>query len=196
MQVVFGGLGLTVAIVALVITYFAWIHPQSSNDSGGVTPGPPTATIPAGITATPDGTATTAGGVPAAQPTATGQQVALTGLTPAVGGSNIHKQGGDLTMPCASGSASDRQRTVEYELAGRYVNLSATLVVAKAPDSDAALQVKILTDEQQAKSVVLTSGKPEPVNVALDGKQSLEIQLTCQSPDSAITISAPTLTHA
>ena len=50
MQVVFGGLGLSVAIVGAIIAYFAWVQPHSPNDDNAAPPAP-------------DGTTTTTAGL-------------------------------------------------------------------------------------------------------------------------------------
>jgi hypothetical protein len=129
-------------------------------------------------------------------PTADGRRVALLGMKASVGGGNVRRSGSDLSMPCASGQASDRQRVVQYELAGRYTALTGKLTVSKASDADTKLQMKIFTDERQAADFVLTKGNPAVLDVPLSGAQTLEIQLTCESPDSEMTMSAPTLMHA
>jgi hypothetical protein len=178
MQVVFGGVGVTVAIVALVIGYFAWVQPHSPDGNTG-----PTVTSAARPTST-------------SGPSHAGRTVALTELTPSVGGSNLHRSGNDLVMPCASGGSTDRQRVAEYELADRYLAITATLTVSKAPDADSQLQVRVFADEQQAANVTLTKGTPTSIDVPLSGKEKLKIQLTCQSRDSGITIGTPTMTHA
>ena len=59
MQVVFGGLGLSVAIVGAVIAYFAWVQPHSSSD------GEPSGAKPAGPAAALSGSATADGAVKA-----------------------------------------------------------------------------------------------------------------------------------
>jgi hypothetical protein len=188
MQVVFGGLSVTIAIVALVIGYFAWINPQSTNDDARETH----SALPTTATATD---ATTVSTSPTTQHTADGVKVALASLTPSVGGVNIRANGSDLAMPCASGAANDRQRTVEYDLAGRYANFAATLTVSNALDPDTKLQMKIFTDERQAADVVLAKKKSARTNVPLHGKRSLKIQLICEAPDSEMTIGVPLLTH-
>ena len=189
MQVVFGGLSVAIAIVALVIAYFAWVEPHSPDDDTGRTQRAPAATT----TSTTGTTATSTISTP--QPTVDRRRVALTDLIPSVGGTNVRRAGSDLMMPCASGETSDRHRTVEYDLADRYVAMVAKLTVTKAADPDAQLQLKVFTDELTAANVILTKGKSADVEVALDGKKSLKIQLTCQSPNSEMTIGAPSLTH-
>ena len=188
MQVVFGGLSVAIAIVALVIAYFAWVKPHSPDDDAGRTE-----RAPAAATTTTGTTATSTVATP--QPTVDRRTVALMDLIPSVGGTNVRRAGSDLMMPCASGETSDRHRTVEYDLADRYVAMVAKLTVAKATDPDAQLQLKVFTDELTAANVILTKGKSADVEVALDGKKSLKIQLTCQSPNSEMTIGAPSLTH-
>jgi hypothetical protein len=186
MQVVFGGLSVTIAIVALVIGYFAWLEPHSPDDNTGQATNATAATSSTG-----------AGKVPApVEPTVDGRRVPLADLTPSVGGSNLRRSGSDLTMPCASGEAADRHRAVEYDLAGRYLAMAGELTVSKAPDPDSSLQMKIFIDGRQAEDVILTEGKPATVDVRLAGVQNLRMQLTCQSRDSAMTIGAPSLTHA
>jgi hypothetical protein len=174
MQVVFGGLSVTVAIVALVIGYFAWVQPHSPDGNSG-----------------PDRSAKST-----SRPARGQRTVALTALTPSAGGSDLRRSDSGLVMPCATGESTDRQRTAEYDLAGRYVELTANLSVSRAPDADSQLQMKIFTDDQEAADVILTKESPAAIDVPLSGKQRLKIQLTCQSRDSELTIGAPAMTHA
>ena len=103
-------------------------------------------------------------------------------------------------MPCC-----DSKNTVSTEFfarlfndeapgrAGHYLAMTARLSVSKAPDADSELQIQIFTDDHQASNTVLTKGKTTDITVALTGVQDLQIQLTCQSPDSEMTLGAPDL---
>jgi hypothetical protein len=225
MQVVFGGLGLSVAIVGLVIAYFAWVQPHSSDD--GRTGGDKPAAAALGSTAAPALPATTAAvpattaavpattaAVPAttaAVPATTAAVPATTGATPAAGskavplgrleattgGGNVHPAGSDLTMPCATGQTTDRLRTIEYDLSGHYTALTAGLTVTKAHDADTALQVAVFVDDHQIDASNLTKGGAAGrLDVPLTGGSHLRIQLICQLPDGEVRFDAPTLTHA
>jgi hypothetical protein len=204
MQVVFGGLGLSVAIVGLVIAYFAWVQPHSSDD--GRTGGDKPAAAALGSTAAPALPATTA-----AVPATTAAVPATTGATPAAGskavplgrleattgGGNVHPAGSDLTMPCATGQTTDRLRTIEYDLSGHYTALTAGLTVTKAHDADTALQVAVFVDDHQIDASNLTKGGAAGrLDVPLTGGSHLRIQLICQLPDGEVRFDAPTLTHA
>ncbi|GAA0582315.1 hypothetical protein GCM10010172_79270 [Paractinoplanes ferrugineus] len=206
MQVVFGGAGVAIALVAAVFAYFAWVQPHAPDEP---TPGPvgttgavattgsaPTATTgpattgPATTRPAVTGPATTG----ATQATG-GRQVPLGRLAPSAGGANIHPAGGDLVMPCASGQATDRQRTVEYDLAGRYTGVTARLRVSKAPDTDSLLQVKVFSDGKEVANQNVTGAASVPLSSQFSGTTTMRIQLTCQSPDSEITFENPTLSH-
>jgi hypothetical protein len=187
MQVVFGGLSVTIAIAGLVIAYFAWVKPHSPDENAGHSEkGRPTAPA-AGVTANDV--------APTPPPTPDRRTVALADQVPTVGGSNVRRSGSDLTMACASGETTDRQRAVEYDLAGRYVAMTAKLTVSKASDSDAKLQMKVFTDDLKVADVVLTKGKSADMDLPLDGKDTLRIQLICQLPNGEITLGAPNLMH-
>jgi hypothetical protein len=178
MQVVFGGLGLSVAIVGAVIAYFAWVQPHSSNDDN-----PPPG--PAGTTAA----RTT--GPPASQ------RVALATLTASTGGGNFRPDGSGLDMACASGQSIDRQRSVEYDLLGHYAALGADLTVSKARDGDTALQVAVFADDRGVGTYTLKKdGTSRRLDVSLAGVGRLRIQLTCQFPDGEVRFGDPLLTHA
>jgi hypothetical protein len=174
MQVVFGGLGLSVAIVGAVIAYFAWVQPHSSNDDNG----PPR---PAGRTTAP----------PASQ------LVALASLTASTGGGNFRPDGSGLDMACASGQSTDRQRSVEYDLLGHYAALGADLTVSKARDGDTPLQVAVFADDRGVGTYTLKKdGTSRRLDVPLAGVGRLRIQLTCQFPDGEVRFGDPFLTHA
>jgi hypothetical protein len=183
MQVVFGALGVGIAIVGLVIAYFAWIQPHSPD--GGNQAGPPVS-------------ATTTGTAPASPANRiSGKiQVALAELAPSFGGANIHRSGGDLTLPCASGESNDLLRTVEYDLLGRYSTIDGELRVSKARDADTALQIKVFADGQEAAKYILTKGKSIRLKVPIVGRQQMRVELTCQFPDGEITLGNPTLTRS
>jgi hypothetical protein len=186
MQVVFGGIGVTVAIVAAVLAYFAWVQPHSPD-----TPAP----IAQPGTATDVTTATSA--APAATVRATSaRRTSLGRMTPDAGGSNVRAAGGDLTMPCASGQSDDRQRTVEYDLRARYTTLEADLRVSRAPDEDSRLQIKIFADDREVANHTLATGKADPLKVPVDGAGRMRIQLICESPESEIKFGNPTLIHS
>jgi hypothetical protein len=185
MQVVFGGLGVSIAIVAVVIAYFAWVQPHSPDGGDGANP-PDVAKPGPGATTT---------GVPPPTAPATADVVALGELTPTVGAGNLRRSGADLVMRCATGQSSDRERIVEFDLLGRYTALAAELRVSKARDADTRLQLKILADGPQVADHQLTKVNPTPLSIPLDGKQKLRFQLTCQFPDGEITLASARLTH-
>ncbi|MEU8242274.1 NPCBM/NEW2 domain-containing protein [Actinoplanes missouriensis] len=192
MQVVFGGISTSVAIAALVIAYLAWIRPHSPDGP----PEPPAAAITTTTVTTIGATATAATAPPPVDATTTAAaagQVGLTTLDPEIGGDKIRITGGNLAMPCASGQSSDRQRSVQYDLAGRYTAFTARIAVAKAPDSDSQLQMKIFADDRQATVHTLADGKSETAHVPLDGVSRMRIELTCQSRLSELTITEPRL---
>ena len=195
MQVVFGGLGLSVAIVGAIIAYFAWVQPHSSADEPAAISG--TAAAPNGTG--PNGTGPNGAG-PAnssvAAPVAPSRQIALGSLEATTGGRNVHSAGADLTMPCASGQSTDRQRTVEYDLSGHYTALAAGLTVTKAHDADTVFQVAVFVDDRQVDAHNLTKGGDVRLDVPLTGGSHLRLQLICQLPDGEVRFDAPTLTHA
>lgn len=185
MQVVFGGLGLSVAIVGAVIAYFAWVQPHSPADDKGSS-GPATAG-PAVPTTT---TATATAALPS-------RQVPLGGLAASTGGGNVRPDGSDLVMACASGQSTDRQRTIEYDLLGNYAALSADLTVPKARDGDTPLQLAVFADDRGAGTYTLKKdGTVRRLDVQLAGTARLRIQLTCQFPDGEVRLGNPLLTHA
>jgi hypothetical protein len=180
MQVVFGGLGLSVAIVGAIIAYFAWVQPHSPNDDNA-------APEPGGTT-----TSTT-------RPTeaANAKQVALGGLTASTGGGNFRPDGAALAMACASGQSTDRQRSIEYDLLGNYTALGADLTVSKARDGDTPLQVSVFADDRGVGTyTVKKDGTSRRLDVPLAGVGRLRIQLTCQFPDGEVRFGDPLLTHA
>ncbi len=181
MQVVFGGLGLSVAIVGAVIAYFAWVQPHSSTDDQPAAIG--------ATTAVPSSSAT--------RPVVVSKQIPLGSLEATTGGGNVHPAGRDLTMPCASGQSTDRQRTVEYDLSGHYTALTAGLTVTRAHDGDTALQVIAFLDDRQTTIQTLTKGgATRRLEIPLTDGAQLRIQLTCQLPDGEVRLDDPTLTHA
>ncbi|MEU4558634.1 NPCBM/NEW2 domain-containing protein [Actinoplanes sp. NPDC023936] len=185
----FAGISTSVAIAALVIAYFAWIRPHSPD---GPAEPPAAAPAPAATTAatTPHPTdATTA----TAAATTARQGVGLTALEPEIGGDKIRVTGGELAMPCATGQSNDRQRSVQYDVAGRYTAFTANIAVAEAPDVDSQLQMKIFADDRQAAVHTLVKGKTETAHVPLDGVSKMRIELTCQSRLSELTITEPRL---
>ncbi|RAK25993.1 NPCBM/NEW2 domain-containing protein [Actinoplanes lutulentus] len=189
MQVVFGGISLSVAIAGLVIAYFAWVQPNSPADTAdpGARPvTPPAATSPVAATspATAPEPATTANEV-----------VALAGLDAEIGGSTVQRSGQDLTMACPTGLSTDRQRKIQYDLAGRYLTLTANLAVSKAPDNDSQLQLKVFADDRQAAVHTLSRGKTADLDVPVAGVQKLRIELVCQSRAGEMTFTDPGLTH-
>jgi hypothetical protein len=182
MQVVFGGLGLAVAIVGLVIAYFAWVQPHSSADD--------TRTVV-------DGPATTTGATTAASRAPAVKQVPLSGLAATTGGGNVRPDGADLTMACATGQSTDRQRTIEYDLLGNYAALSAALTAEKARGGDTPLQVAVFADDRGVGTYTLKKdGGTRKLDVPLTGVGRLRIQLTCQFPDGEVRLGNPVLTHA
>lgn len=193
MQVVFGGLGVSVALVALVIAYFAWVQPHSPDDGGRAAP--PVPATAAGPATTAAGPATTAATAAPPGTAATAATVALGDLTPTVGAGNIRRSGGDLVMPCATGQSTDRQRIVEWDVLGRYTAMEAEVRVSKARDGDTPLQIKVFTDGPQAGNEVVTKGRTTRLSIPLDGREKMRIQLTCQFPDGEITLGNPALTH-
>ncbi|MEV6301923.1 NPCBM/NEW2 domain-containing protein [Actinoplanes sp. NPDC051861] len=191
-QVILGGLGVSVAIAALVIAYFAWIRPHSPpGETAAPSPVPGATNAAAETGALPQhGSAPATSG---AAPTATPPGDALTSLTPVFGGHNVRTTGADLTIACPTGQTNDLRRTVEYDLLGKYRSLDVELQVAKARDADTPLQWKVFTDGQLAANHVLKRGTPVPVQVDLTGKQKLRLQVTCQFPDGEMTLRNPTL---
>jgi hypothetical protein len=121
MQAAFGGLGLAVAIVGLIVAYFAWIQPHSPEDDKQTVPSGPTS---AGTTS--------ASPLASAGPTSAARPVALSSLTATTGGGNVRPDGPDLTMPCATGTSTDGQRAIEYDLLGNYAAFDADLTASKA----------------------------------------------------------------
>ncbi|WP_433362395.1 hypothetical protein ACQPZX_30250 [Actinoplanes sp. CA-142083] len=194
-QVVLAGVGVVVAIVAAIFGYFAWIQPHSPASSTtaeaklSAAPAPVSTTQPAAGT----GSTTPAAATPVTPVAGT---VALASLAPAAGGANIHAGGGGLVMPCASGQSDDRQRTVEYDLLRRYAGLETDLTVSKAPDADSKVQIKIFADGREAANRTLKKGPASRLKVPLDGTEKLRIQLTCEFPDSEITLGNPALAHS
>jgi hypothetical protein len=188
MQVVFGGLGLSVAIVGAVIAYFAWVQPHSSGDGepGGDKPAAVVGmTAPAAVASRPGATAAAPKAIP------------LGSLEASTGGGNVHPAGADLTMPCATGQTTDRQRTVDYDLSGHYTALTGGLTVTKAHDTDTALQVTVFLDDHQIDVHNLTKGGTAGLlDVPLTGGNHLRLQLICQLPDGEVRLDDPTLTHA
>ena len=175
MQVIFGGIGVVVAIVAAVIAYFAWVQPHSpAPETGGV--------VAPRDSATP---ATVHGG----------DQVPLTTLQPSLGAVNVRRSGADLALGCATGENDDRQRAVEYDLLARYTALSAQLRVSKARDADTPMQVKVFLDGREAAFRTLKRSTTDMLSVPLDGAAKLRIQLTCQFADGELTLGTPRLTH-
>jgi hypothetical protein len=190
MQVVFGGLGVAIALVALVIAYFAWVQPHSPADDNKAEPAPPAPVTKAATPETAGPTADTAG------PTAAAAGVPLVRLTPTVGAGNVRQADDDLVIHCATGQTSDRQRVVEYDVLGRYTALKAELRVSRARDGDTPLQLKVFTDDAIAANQVVTKGKSAPMRIPLDGKQKMRVQLTCQFPDGEIKLDNPELDHS
>jgi hypothetical protein len=186
LQVVFAGLGVTIALVAAVIAYFAWVQPHSPDGDEVAAPPDPaaTATGPGRTTPLPTTVAPTAAGV------------ALGELPPTVGATYIRRSGADLVMPCATGQTGDRQRIVEYDVLGRYTALDAELRVSKARDRDTPLQIKIFADGPEVANQIVTKGVTTRLSVVLDGRQTMRVQLTCQSPDGEITLGNPRLIRA
>lgn len=187
MQVVFGGLGLSVAVVGAVIAYLAWVQPHSPADDNNGGSRPATAGPAVSVTTTA-ATATTA---------PPPRQVPLGGLTATTGGGNVRPDRSDLVMACASGQSDDRQRTIEYDLLGNYAALSADLTVSKARDSDTPLQLAVFADDRGAGTYTLKKdGAARRLDVQLVGAARLRIQLTCQFPDGEVRLGNPLLTHA
>lgn len=186
MQVVFGGLGVAIALVALVIAYFAWVQPHSpDSDDNKSDPMPSVAA----------GTARSVTGTPPPAASATVNGVPLGQLTPSIGAANVSLTGDDLVIHCATGQTSDRQRVVQYDLLGRYTSLAAELVVAKARDGDTPLQLKVFTDDTEAANQVVTKGKSIRLRFSLEGRQTMRIRLTCQFPDGEIRLKNPRIAH-
>jgi hypothetical protein len=187
MQVVFGGLGVSVAIVALVIAYVAWVQPHSSDGDGD-------RADPAGPVAT--GTVATGNGAPSTPAPAAAATVALRELTPTVGAGHVRTAGDDLVMRCATGGSSDRQRTVEYDLLGRYTAMEAGVRVSKARDNDTPLQIRIFADGRETATRTVTKATDTRLSIPLGGMQKMRLRLTCQFPDGEITLADPKLIHA
>jgi hypothetical protein len=186
MQVVFGGAGLSVAIVGLVIAYFAWVQPHSAGDDPGDDK-----------PAAAPGAATSAAKTTTSATTAPPKQVPLSSLAATTGGSNLRPAGNDLTMACASGESDDRQRSVEYDLLGNYARLNADLTVPKARDGDTPLQVAVFADDRGAGTYTLKKdGGSRRLDMPLTGVGRLRLQLTCQFPDGEVRLGNPLLTHA
>ena len=184
MQVMFGGLGVSVAIVAAVIAYFAWVQPQSpagdgqghARSAGSATPAPTPPTVPANSDAA--------------------AQIALHEFTPMVGAGTIRRSGDDLVMRCATGQSTDLLRIAEYDLLGRYQALEAELRVLTARDADTPLQLRIIADGPEIANHVLTKGGTAKLNVPLTGKQRMRFQLSCQFADGEMTLKNPKLIHS
>jgi hypothetical protein len=202
MQVVFGGISVSVAIAGLVIAYFAWVRPHSpAGDDPAVQPVAPS--VAAGIatehtTTKHTAAGTTAPNTAAAEVIATtppSRMVALGDLPAEIGGGNLRHDGANLMMACATGQSADRQREVRYDLAGRYSAMTAKITVAKAPDGDSQLQLKIFTDDLQAEVQTLSKGTSGDLSVPLTGVQKLRVELTCQSRAGELAFHDPHLTH-
>ncbi|HEX5204955.1 MAG TPA: hypothetical protein VFW27_33975 [Actinoplanes sp.] len=198
MQVALGAIGVVVAIVAAVFAYFAWIQPHSSEETGR----PPAAANTAGANTggantgdanTGDAIGDAGSGGPAA---AGGERVPLSRLRPVAGAAYIHAGAGNLTMPCASGQSSDRQRTVEYDLLNRYTSLATNLTVSKAPDADSRVQIKIFSDGREVANRTLKRGPQDRLDVPFEGVEKMRIQLICESPESELTLGDPSLVHS
>ncbi len=197
-QVIFAGMGVAIALVALIIAYFAWIRPhapQDDPDRAAPVPAPSGPAAPSLASSGPaapgsasSGPVGTTGFPPAAS-------TVLTGLTPTIGGSDIRTRDGDVALPCATGQTGDRQRTVEWDLRGLYASLRAELLVSEARDDDTSLQMKIFADGRQVGNHVVRRTAPARVEAALDGKQKLRVQLTCQFPDGEVVLRSATLTR-
>jgi hypothetical protein len=183
MQVVFGGIAVILAVVGLVIAYFAWVQPHSPD---GRADKPAADNLPPQVTTT-TGTATA--------PTAAAAGTALGKLTATVGTSNIKRDGDDLVIGCATGQSTDRQRVVEFDLLGRYAGLETEVRVSKARDTETPLQLKIFADGPEIANRAFTKAGATRLSVPLTGAQKMRLQLTCQFPDGEITLGDPTLTR-
>jgi hypothetical protein len=185
-QVVLAGAGVTIALVAAVFGYFAWVQPHEPKQ---VAPAPVTTTAVTTITTAATGAATTA-------TVAGGKRVALGQVAASAGVTNVRAVGGDLVMACPNGQSNDQARTVEYDLRGLYTGLEAQLRVSKAPDDDSAVQVKVFSDGREAANKTLTRTATGALDVRFSGTGKMRIQVVCQSPDSEITFGNPTLIHS
>jgi hypothetical protein len=178
MQVVFGGLGVCIAIVALVIAYFAWVQPHSPDGDSG-----------------PAGPAPAATSKPVTREDASGTAVALGGLTPSIGAGNVRRAGDDLVIPCASGQSDDRLRKIEYDLRNIYTGMETEVHVSKARDDDTPLQLKIVSDGAEDANKILKKGDVTRLSVTLVGRKKMRLQLTCEFSDGELTLGSPKLIH-
>ncbi|GIE93541.1 hypothetical protein [Paractinoplanes rishiriensis] len=197
LQVAFGGMSVTIALVAAVIAYFAWVQPHEPG--AGAAAGDTGRRAGEAGNGTPTGTTAARGsGEPATKKPITKKPATkkLASLEPTLGGTNLRRSGNDLVLPCATGQTTDRQRTVEYDLFGRYATAEAALTVTRARDGESPAQIKILADGLVATTVTVTRNHPARLNVPLAGRQKMRLQLTCQFPDSEVTIGNATLIHS
>lgn len=164
-----------VAVVTLLVAYFAWRNPVQNGAPAGSERA--SATSPA----------TSASGVTAPATSASPARP-VTELQVRAGAANVSVDGGTMVVPCGTGNTGDTRREIEYWLRGAYRSFTAEVEVTEVTAPEIRTQLEVFTDSELSANVILTGAQSRPVSAEVDGGDVLRLRLTCQQRDTVVVI--------
>jgi hypothetical protein len=156
----------------------------------------------AGRTTPPGGRASSPATTP--QPTP-GARVYLTTLTPDTGAPNrgplphalAGRPGYDhtLTIPCPTNQAADTSRSVTYLLSSHYQRLHAVLKPYLPVSDESRVRLDVFVDRQPPVGPTVPVNQSAPLDVDVYGRRTVELRITCESPDATAILTDAYLEH-
>lgn len=132
----------------------------------------------------------------------------LTALTPQSGGANLAalpralagKAGYDhpIVVRCPTNQSDDKVRSVTYPLRGRYLDFTATVRPHYPAERDARTYVTAiagmrerdgtLTQQIEGTQFAATTTSPASLTAAVDGAETLTLDVQCESPQGVVVL--------
>jgi hypothetical protein len=131
---------------------------------------------------------------------------ALSGFMPSTGGDNIvtiprplvglppYKSA--IAIRCGSGQIGDSDSQVTYDLDARYIEFDTGAFAYDPEAEDKDLELEVFADNKTvAKKIIHIGQSTGAFSVAVDEVQILRLDVTCETPNAFIVLTAPSIVH-
>ena len=100
-----------------------------------------------------------------------------------------------LVIPCATNQAADKFRSLTYQLNGHYASLRGTFKPYLNVSDESLVQLQLFVDKQPPVGATTAVNTTANVNVDVYGRSTIELRITCESPDATAILSGAYLQH-